>query len=112
MIKKGSYPCRHFHLPRAHQHRGLKPNHCFQLPRLPPVNHWNQFVNACRGTDTTSANFDYAGPLTEAVLLGGVAARFPQKTLGWDISTLKFDHAPANQYVRRPYRKGWEVKGL
>jgi hypothetical protein len=84
----------------------------FQKPRVRGANHWKQFVEACRGDDKTSTDFDYAGPLTEAVLLGGVAARFPSTRIGWDSRGLKFDLAAANQYVSAPYRKGWEVAGL
>ena len=75
--------------------------------------HWHQFVNAVQGKGKTGANFDYAGPLTEAVLLGSVATRFPMTTLEWDAAALKFTNtAEANQYVRRVYRKGWEIAGL
>ena len=52
--------------------------------------HWHQFINAARGEGKTTANFDYAGPLTEAVLLGSVASRFPQQTLEWNAAALKF----------------------
>jgi len=64
------------------------------------------------GKGKTSTSFDYAGPLTEAVLLGPLATRFPNTTLEWNAKKMKFDHAEANQYVKRTYRKGWEVKGL
>ena len=75
--------------------------------------HWLQFVNAVQSQGKPGANFDYAGPLTEAVLLGSVATRFPMTTLDWDAAALKFTNtAEANQYVRRTYRKGWEVTGL
>lgn len=85
----------------------------YQRPELEPVNHWHQFVEAIRGNGKTSAGFDYAGPLTEAVLLGGVASRFPKQTLQWDGPALKFTNvAEANEFVRRTYRKGWEVAGL
>ena len=67
-------------------------------------------MNAARGEGKTTANFDYAGPLTEAVLLGSVASRFPQQTLEWNASGLKFTNVEAaNQYVRRAYRAGWEI---
>ena len=36
------------------------------------------------GKDKCSANFDYAGPLTESVLIGNVAAHFPGETLEFD----------------------------
>lgn len=85
----------------------------FKAPRVPGVDHWKQFVDACLGEGQTSANFDYSGPLTETVLLGSVASRFPKTTLEWNAAKLKFTNLPeANQFVRRKYRKGWEVKGL
>jgi len=81
-------------------------------PDATDTNHWEEFVLACQGEGTTSTPFSYAGPLTEAVLLGGVASRFPQTTLKWDAANLKFDLPAANHFVRRSYRKGWAVKGL
>ena len=68
---------------------------------------------ACRGNGQTSTAFAYSGPLTESVLLGGVATRFPHTTLEWDAKGLRFKNSPeATQILRRTYRKGWEVKGL
>ena len=85
----------------------------FKLPEVKGTNHWHQFVDAVRGVGKTSANFDYAGPLTEAVLLGSVATRFPKTTLDGSGRRLKFTNVKeANQFVRRTYRKGWETKGL
>ncbi len=84
----------------------------FKYPETPSLDHYGQFVKACLGQDKTTANFDYSGPLTEAVLLGGVASRFPQTTLAWDSAKMQFDLKDANPFVRRAYRKGWEVKGL
>ena len=85
----------------------------FTMPEVKGANHWHQFVDAILGKDKTQANFDYAGPLTEAVLLGSVASRFPKTTLDWDAVKLKFTNVKeANQFVRRRYRKGWEVAGL
>jgi predicted dehydrogenase len=82
-------------------------------PKLDDVSHWHQFVEAVRGNGTTSASFDYAGPLTESILLGGVASRFPQTTLQWEADKLRFTNVTeANQLLRRTYRKGWEVAGL
>jgi hypothetical protein len=84
----------------------------FKYPEVGELNHWGQFVDACRGEGRTSADFAYAGPLTEAVLLGCVATRFPHTTLDWNSKKLSFEQAEANSFVRRAYRKGWEVKGL
>jgi predicted dehydrogenase len=85
----------------------------FTMPIVTGANHWHQFVDAILGKEKTQANFDYAGPLTEAVLLGSVASRFPKTTLDWDAKKMKFTNVKeANQFVRRKYRKGWEVAGL
>jgi predicted dehydrogenase len=79
----------------------------FQLPAVDSGDHWGEFVAACLGHARTAAGFSYSGPLTEAVLLGSVACRFPQTTLLWNSSQLQFDHGQANQFVRRTYRAGW-----
>jgi len=85
----------------------------FKVPAVEGADHWHQFVNAVRGEGKTSANFEFAGPLTESVLLGGVATRYPQTTLEWNVEKLKFTNLKdANRYVRRNYRDGWETKGL
>jgi hypothetical protein len=85
----------------------------YKLPSPAGADHYLQFVEACRGNGKTSAPFDYSGPLTESVLLGCLATRFPQTTLEWDATAVKVTNKPeANQFVRRQYRKGWEVQGL
>jgi hypothetical protein len=76
-------------------------------------NHYLQYVEAVRGNGTTSAPFAYAGPLTEMVLLGCLATRFPKTDLKWDTKALKFTNSDkANAFVKRDYRKGHEVEGL
>lgn len=83
------------------------------LEKMDDLNHWHQFIDAILGKTKASANFDYSGPLTEAILLGSVASRFPQTTLQWDAANMKFTNTPeADRYVRRVYRKAWEVQGL
>jgi predicted dehydrogenase len=85
----------------------------FHRPDVQEKDHWLSFVDACLGLGRTTAGFDYSGPLTETVLLGSVACRFPQTTLHWNAHALKFDNMPAaNQYIRRQYRDGWTVRGL
>lgn len=85
----------------------------FKLPKVENIHHWTEWAEACIGKGRTSAGFDYAGPLTEAVLLGSVAVRFPNTTLEWNAAKLKFNNeAEANKFLRRQYRSGWEVKGL
>jgi len=85
----------------------------FAMPDVKGDNHWHQFVNACKGEGATSANFDYAGPLTEFVLLGVLANRVPGKLLTWNAADLKLEGSPeASALLKRTYRKGWEVEGL
>jgi predicted dehydrogenase len=85
----------------------------FAMPDVKGDNHWHQFVKAVKGEGTTSANFDYAGPLTEFVLLGVLANRVPGKLLKWNAADLKLEGSPeASALLKRTYRKGWEVDGL
>lgn len=83
------------------------------MPELERVNHYHQWTDAIRGEGKTTSGFDYAGPLTETVLLGTIASRIPDEKLEWNSADLKFTNsAKANEDVRQEYRKGWEVKGL
>ena len=52
--------------------------------------HYHQFVDACLGEDKVSAPFSYSSRLTETILLGVIAGRFPNKTLHWDNEKAKF----------------------
>ncbi len=85
----------------------------FKMPEVKGDDHYIQFVEAVRGNDKTSAPFSYSGPLTEMVLLGCLATRFPKTDLKWDTKGLKFtNNDEANKFVKKPYRKGFEVEGL
>jgi predicted dehydrogenase len=85
----------------------------YKMPQIEPINHYFQFVEAVRGNQKATTSFDYSGPLTEAVLLGPLATRFPKTTLEWNSAKLKFKNSPeATSHVRREYRAGWKVKGL
>lgn len=85
-----------------------------KLPDVKGDDHYLQWVDAARGTDTkASAPFEYAGPLTEMVLLGCLATRFPKTPLKWDEKKMQFTNEPkANAFVKRTPRKGWEEKGI
>ncbi|MCF7848104.1 MAG: hypothetical protein K9M45_04575, partial [Kiritimatiellales bacterium] len=66
-----------------------------------------QWVDTILGVENTAccAAFSYAGKLTEAVLLGAVANRFPGKKLEWNSKAMKFTNMPqANKLVARKYR--------
>lgn len=85
----------------------------FKVDPLPSLNHWHSFVDACRGEGETTAGFDYAGPLTETVLVGNLAKRFPSQVLRWNGDAMRVTNfSEANDYIRRQYRKGWEIEGL
>jgi hypothetical protein len=41
-----------------------------------------------------------------------VAIRVPDQLLQWDAANMKFPNNPeANKYLKRKYRKGWEIEG-
>ena len=69
--------------------------------------HYIDWLEAAKGGAPASSNFDYAGPLTEVVLLANIALRAGQK-IEWDGPNMKVTNVPeANSYVRRLYRGGW-----
>lgn len=77
------------------------------LPRS--VGHHREWIEACKGGERAGANFDYAGPLTETVLLGNIALRTGEK-LYWDSENMKVTNVPeANNYIHREYREGWSL---
>ncbi|CAM4261972.1 Gfo/Idh/MocA family protein [Zobellia roscoffensis] len=67
--------------------------------------HYHQFVDACLGKGQTTAPFSYAGRLTETILLGVIAGRFPNQTLHWDAQSAKFSEDEANQFLGGDYRE-------
>jgi len=85
----------------------------YAMPEFERTDHYFEFADAVLGNGKTSAPFDYSGPLTEAVLLGPLATRFPNTTLQWHGVKAKFSNSPeANAFLRRRYRAGWSVAGL
>ncbi len=72
--------------------------------------HEKDWVRACKGGKPASSNFDYSGPLSEMVLMGNLAVRFPNQQLLWDGENMQVkNHKDANAYVRRTYRAGWAL---
>lgn len=70
---------------------------------------WGEWVEAIRGGEPASCNFDWAGILTEAVLLGNIAIRTGGK-LDWDAESMRFtNNDEANEYVKASYRSGWTL---
>ncbi len=84
-----------------------------KIPNFKERNHYHHFVDACLGGEKTESHFAQTGPMTEAILLGTVAIRQPDKLLEWDSANMKFPNYPdANKYLRRAYREGWNVAGF
>jgi predicted dehydrogenase len=89
-----------------------------------PEGHYVDWVNACMkgyGNAECASSFDYAGPFTEAVIMGNLAIRSYQlqdksknypgrKKLYWDAKNMKitnFDEA--NAFVMSELRDGWKM---
>ncbi len=74
------------------------------------VNHYHGWVDGCVSGKQPSDGFGYASKLTEAVLLGNIAVRFPKTKLLWGEQAMKVTNLPeANQWLSREYRDGWEI---
>jgi predicted dehydrogenase len=74
--------------------------------------HHAEWIKACKTGSPTTCNFDYSGALAETVLLGCVAHRAGTK-LQWDEKAMKVTNSSeANRFLRRDYRKGWEIDGV
>ena len=73
------------------------------------IGHHNEWIAACKTEGPTTCNFDYAGALTESVLLGNVAYRTGKK-LEWDAKKLRATNCPeADDYIQHQYRRGWKI---
>ena len=81
------------------------------LPRVPHEHHELNWVDAIRGRQPISCPFDYAGPLTEVMLLGIASLRAGGK-IHYDAANMRITNRPRasedpTQYLRREYRRGW-----
>ena len=95
----------------------------------PEYGHQRKWVDACKAGFNSkehlelTSSFDYAGPMTETVLMGNLAIRsymlrkpnskgqldfFARKKLIWDGDNMRITNLEeANQFVGREYREGW-----
>ncbi|MHC4740270.1 MAG: Gfo/Idh/MocA family protein [Planctomycetota bacterium] len=72
--------------------------------------HEQNWIDACKNGTQACSNFDYAGPMTETIVMGNLAIRNPGQKLEWDGENMKVTNVPeANQYVNEPYREGWTL---
>jgi len=72
--------------------------------------HEQNWIRACKGGEPACSNFDYAGPMTEAVVMGNLALRSLGEKLLWDGKNMKVTNDDeVNEYVRPAYREGWSL---
>jgi hypothetical protein len=70
---------------------------------------WGEWMEAVRGGEPAGCNFDWAGPLTEFVLLGNLAIR-TGKPVEYDAEQAQVRNNPAaDALVREPYQNGWTL---
>ena len=75
------------------------------LPRT--RDHHYEFIQACRGGPRTESNFEYAGTLTEALLVGLLAVRTGRR-IEWDAEKMTAVGYPeADHFIHPPFRPGW-----
>lgn len=85
------------------------------LPRVQGVKpdeeglkHHVEWINGCKGGPAPLSNFDYAGFLTETMLLGNLAVRAGHP-IDWDGPNMRVTNCQeAQKWVSREYRKGWD----
>lgn len=78
--------------------------------------HHAEWVQACKGGEPAGSNYEWAGPLTETVLLGNIALRLElreqltRQTLDFDPVNLRIPSlAEANEFLHYEYRDGWTL---
>ena len=74
--------------------------------------HFTEWINAINGKGPATSNFpDYAGPLTETILLGNLAVWVGDgKRVEWDAKNLKSTNMPElASFVKRDYRPGYTL---
>ncbi len=93
----------------------LLPEERHKQYKLPPKlltrspGHHRDWIRASKGGDRSCSDFSVAGPLTEWIVLGGVALRIDGK-LDWDSARMRFtNNSEANQYIKPKFRKGWQI---
>lgn len=66
--------------------------------------HYHEFIDACLGKASCSAPFAYGARLTETILLGVIAGRFPGEVLHYNKAKSEFVEQQANVFLDGQYR--------
>lgn len=69
--------------------------------------HYQEWLQAIRGEGRPLCHFDYAGPLTVAVLLGVAAHRAGNVATAWDAAAMRADHDGVQALLSSTPRDGW-----
>ncbi len=69
-----------------------------------------EWVAAIKGGPPAYSNFDFASDMVEAILLGNLAMRAGGR-VEWNSAKLRASDREAQKWVKRDYRKGWEMPG-
>jgi hypothetical protein len=68
------------------------------------------WIAACKGGPPTYGDFLLAGPISDAFNLGAISLRLGGKRLLFDAERMEITNvSQANHYLRRDYRKGWDL---
>ena len=80
------------------------------IPRATDQNNHTEWLDAIEGRiDQCESNFSLAGPMTETILLGVLAQRFPDTALEWNAEKMEVVGRPdLKQHIQREYRDGWK----
>lgn len=97
--------------------KSLRESYKTPIPYLPASpGHEEEWILACKGGVPAGSDFEWAGPLTETVLLGNIALRRELKeklsgqALNWDADKFGFPNLPeADKFLHYEYRKGWNL---
>ena len=80
-----------------------------ELTKKEGGNRTETWVDAIKNKKESPGSFIYAGPVTETVNLAAIALRAGKK-VEYDSANMKITNdKDANKYLRREYRKGWEL---
>ncbi|MBE6398357.1 MAG: Gfo/Idh/MocA family oxidoreductase [Lentisphaerae bacterium] len=77
--------------------------------------HYREFVEAClcKAPEKCGSKLSYAAPLTEALLIGCIALRYPGEELVFDAYRMCFTNKQeANEFLKAPKRKEWDFAKL
>lgn len=73
----------------------------------PSRGHYHDWFHACRGREPAWANFDYANPLSEFLMLGNVATRVDGELEYDPVAARVLNNKDADRVLGYPYREGW-----